>query len=128
MSLPKPDPPKKKPYPDFSSRAEKIRYGVFMASFPSIAIIAIMAMILNFMNAENDFDRTDMMIAIYNNTHIGIENLMIENCEQDAQINALLGFEVDMIEKELANCLSSIPFLNPPDGIEVNINEGHGEA
>ncbi len=115
-------------FPDFNSKFEKIRYASFMALFPSIAIIAVMAMYLNVLNVEHDFERTEMIIGIINNTHIGMENIMIQNCEQEAQINAILGFSVDEIEQELGDCLNSIPFLNPPDGIEIEINNKQSES
>jgi len=115
-------------FPDFNSRFERIRYGSFIVLFPSIAIIAVTGLYLNVLNAEHDFDRTEMIIGIINNTHIGMENIMIQNCEQDAQINAILGFSVDEIKQELGNCLISIPFLDPPDGVEIEINDKQGES
>lgn len=99
-----------------------------MALFPSIAIIAIIALYLNVLNVEHDFERTEMIVGIINNTHIGMENIMIQNCEQDAQINAILGFSVDQIEHELGNCLNSIPFIDAPDGIEIEINNKQSES
>ena len=114
-------------FPDFNSKFEKIRYGVFMALFPSIVIIAFVGMYMNIMNAEHDFDRTELMISIYNNTHIGIENLMIENCEQDAQINAILGYSVDEVTEELTDCLNAIPFMERPDSIKVGVSNGDGD-
>ncbi len=133
MALPKEYIKPKKPLnffmPNFNSKFERVRYTVFMIIFPSIAIISIAALVLVNLNAENDYQRTELIVLGLNNTLIANENSMIRDCEQDARIDFLGGLSVEEIENNIRDCLLSIPFKDrAPDDIEIVIKTGDGEA
>lgn len=133
MALPKEHIKPKKPLnffmPNFNSRFERVRYTVFMIIFPSIAVIAITALVLVNMNAATDYQRTELIIIGLNNTYIANENSMIRDCEQDARIDFLGGLSVEEIENNIRDCLLSIPFHDrAPDDIEIIIKTGDGDA
>lgn len=128
MSLPAKEKPKKKSYPDFDSKFEKIRYTVVMVTFPSIAIFAVLGFVLVNMNFETDYDRTELIVIRLNNTYIANQNSMIRDCEQDARIDYLGGLTNNEIENNLRDCLMSIPFLDgSPNGVEIIIRERNSE-
>jgi len=129
MALPKEYTKSKKPYPNFTSKFERLRYTLVMITYPTIAFIAIGAFVLVNMNFETDYDRTELIVIGLNNTYIANENSMIRDCEQDAKIDYLGGLDVEKVEDNLRDCLLTIPFLDrTPDDIEIHIRTGDGEA